>query len=77
MLLRFTGITGLGGRRTNVGIANPWSTEADVILTLQSGSGEVIGVHALTLAPTSVVQLNPVPRRFWRGRSRGASRRCA
>lgn len=54
------GLIGEAGRRTNVGIANPWSTEADVLLVLHSESGEPVGQHALTVAPETVVQLNDI-----------------
>jgi hypothetical protein len=55
-----SGIVGLGGRRTNVGVANPWPTEADVILTMHGADGELIGQAAHTVAPLAVLQINDV-----------------
>jgi hypothetical protein len=54
------GIVGLGGRRTNVGVANPWPTPADVILTMHGADGELLGQVAHTVAPFRVLQINDI-----------------
>lgn len=55
-----SGIAGSGGRRTNVGVANPWPTEADVLLSMHGADGELIGQAAHTVAPFTVLQINDV-----------------
>jgi hypothetical protein len=55
-----SGIAGTGGRRTNVGVANPWPTEADVILTMHGADGELLGQVAQSVAPFTVLQINNV-----------------
>lgn len=55
-----SGISATTGRRTNAGVANPWPSEVDVILTLVAADGTTIAQDARTLAPLSVFQWNDV-----------------
>jgi hypothetical protein len=55
-----SGIVGLGGRRTNVGVANPWPTDADVLLTMHGADGELLGQAAYNVAPFGLLQINDV-----------------
>lgn len=68
-----SGLAGVGGKRSNLGIANPWSTESDVILTLRDANGELLGQRGLTVAPRTVVQLNDAFAQFGAAPAAGAS----
>ena len=55
-----SGVTATGGRRTNIGIANPWGVPATVTLTLHGAAGETLGrLHRLVPA-FEVLQINDV-----------------
>ena len=55
-----SGLVGTGGRRTNVGIANPWPSETDVILILHGTEGEILAQDARTIPALNVLQLNDI-----------------
>lgn len=55
-----SGIVAGSSRRTNVGVANPWPTEVDVVLTLHDRDGEILAQDARTVAPLSIWQINDV-----------------
>lgn len=54
------GVSGSNGRRTNIGIANPWLVPATLILTLHGGEGEVLGTQYRTVHASEVLQINDV-----------------
>lgn len=55
-----SGIVAGSGRRTNIGVANPWPTEVDVVLTLHDRNGEILAQDARTVAPLAIWQINDV-----------------
>lgn len=55
-----SGITASGGRRTNVGIANPWTVPASVTLNLYGAAGESRGQLFRIVPALEVLQINDV-----------------
>lgn len=55
-----SGVTSSNGRRTNVGVANPWLVPATLILTLQGRDGQELGKLYRTVPASEVLQLNDV-----------------
>ena len=55
-----SGVTAENGRRTNIGIANPWLVPATVILALHGRNGEELGRVYRTVPASEVLQLNDV-----------------
>ena len=53
-----SGIAGSGARRTNIGIANPWSVPASVILTLHGPAGAQLGQLHRIVPALEVLQIN-------------------
>ncbi|MEA2235837.1 MAG: hypothetical protein QOC81_561 [Thermoanaerobaculia bacterium] len=52
------GLTGLGDRRTNLGMANPWSFPMDVNIEFFDETGSSIARTALALPPSSLTQFD-------------------
>lgn len=50
------GLTGSAGNRSNLGIANPNGTAADITLELYTASGQRASVKSIQVAPHSVLQ---------------------
>lgn len=55
-----TGLSGIGGNRTNVGISNPHETEVNLFVSLLEPSGELRGGFAATVQPRSLFQINDI-----------------
>jgi hypothetical protein len=55
-----TGLTGVGGNRTNVGISNPWDLPNGFVIALYDGNGLHQGSFPSSVGPRQVVQLNDV-----------------
>ena len=53
-----SGITASGGRRTNIGVANPWTVPASIILTLNGSEGEELGRLYRIVPALEVLQIN-------------------
>ena len=53
-----SGVTAMNGRRTNIGVANPWLVPATLILTLHGRDGEILGTLYRTVPSSEVLQLN-------------------
>jgi hypothetical protein len=53
-----TGLSAMGGKRTNVGLANPWDVENVVHVTLFDGEGQRRGDRSMSIGPRQVVQIN-------------------
>jgi hypothetical protein len=51
-------LSGIGGRRTNVGIANPWSTDDVAYVQLFDDTGALIAFEFRPLPPQSVTQFD-------------------
>lgn len=68
-----SGLNGLNGDRTNVGIANPDSLPADFSISLFDQDGEFRGSLTTRVAPYSVRQFNDVFSEFQAGPLDGAS----
>jgi hypothetical protein len=68
-----TGLPGLNGNRTNVGIANPGSLPADFSISLYDQQGEFRGSLSTRVAPFSVRQFNDVFSEFQAGPLDGAT----
>ena len=54
------GLSGVGGNRTNIGIANPSATTAAAFITLYDSTGESHGGFAVNVAPRSVLTINDI-----------------
>jgi hypothetical protein len=54
------GVSGTGGNRTNLGIANPHATEAQVFIELWDAGGSLRGGVSVGVAAYSVLQLNDI-----------------
>lgn len=52
-----SGITA-AGRRTNIGVANPWTVPASIILTLYDRDGQSLGQLFKIVPPLGVLQIN-------------------
>jgi hypothetical protein len=68
-----TGLSGLSGNRTNVGVANPDSLPADFSISLFDEEGEFRGSFTTRVAPYSVLQFNDVFAQFQAGPLEGAT----
>ena len=68
-----SGLTGVGGNRTNVGISNPWDIPNGYIITLNDGDGMYRGLVTSSVGPRQVVQLNDVFASFSTGPLEGAT----
>lgn len=68
-----TGLSGTGGNRTNVGIANPSDTQILLTVSLFDEEGELRGSFTPAVAPYSVLQLNDVFSHFQTGPLHGAT----
>jgi hypothetical protein len=55
-----SGLSGVGANRTNVGIVNAGSEEAQVILTLWSRDGEMLRGILVTISPNDLLSLNDI-----------------
>lgn len=55
-----SGVTATGGRRTNIGVANPWTVPATVTLTLNGADGRELGRLHRRVPALEVLQLNDV-----------------
>lgn len=55
-----TGLSGIDGNRTNVGVANPFPTDTLVWISLHDTSGEMRGAFATHLAARSFRQFNDI-----------------
>ena len=66
------GLSGVDGNRTNVGIANPDSTPADVFISIFDVEGSFSGGFSTSVAPYSVLRLNDVFSHFQTGPLDGA-----
>ena len=55
-----TGLSGIGGNRTNVGISNPQETEVNLFVSLLEPSGEIRGGFATTVQPRGLLQINDI-----------------
>ncbi|HEX8411006.1 MAG TPA: hypothetical protein VF883_19230 [Thermoanaerobaculia bacterium] len=53
-----SGVTAMNGRRTNIGVANPWLVPATLTLTLLGRDGEVLATLYRTVPSSEVLQLN-------------------
>jgi len=53
-----SGITASNGRRTNIGVTNPWLVPATLILTLHGRDGQLLGTLYRTVPASEVLQLN-------------------
>lgn len=53
-----SGVTAMNGRRTNIGVANPWLVPATLILTMHGRNGELLGTLYRTVPSSEVLQLN-------------------
>jgi hypothetical protein len=53
-----TGLSGVGGNRTNIGITNPSSVDVDAFVSIFERSGEMRAGIATTVAGESVLQIN-------------------
>ena len=54
------GVSGTGGNRTNLGIANPHATEAQIFIDLWDAGGSLRGGVSVGVAAHSVLQLNDI-----------------
>lgn len=61
------GLSGVDGNRTNVGIANPASTESSAFISLYDREGEFRGGFSTVIAPRSLYLLNDVFSHFQSG----------
>jgi hypothetical protein len=59
-----TGLSGIGGNRTNIGLANPWDAENVVHVGLFDGEGQRRGSLYMAVGPRQVMQINDVFSRF-------------
>lgn len=66
------GLSGIGGSRTNVGLANPFPTTALTTISLYDASGEFRGAFTPAVAPNATLQLNDVFSHFQAGPLDGA-----
>jgi len=55
-----SGVAAGAGRRTNIGIANPWPVPATAILTLHGASGQTLGTLQRLIPAYEVLQINDV-----------------
>lgn len=55
-----TGLTGVGGNRSNVGVSNPWDVPNGVYLALYDAEGAFRGSINTRVEPRQVVQINDV-----------------
>lgn len=53
-----SGITSSNGRRTNIGVANPFPVPATLILTMHGRDGQLLGTQYRTVQPSEVLQMN-------------------
>lgn len=53
-----TGLSGVDGNRTNVGIANPWNIDANYTVSLYEPNGEFRGSYTTIIPARSVNQFN-------------------
>jgi len=68
-----TGLSGIDGNRTNVGIANPASEKAQVSISLYDANGEFQGGFTTEVAAYSTLRFNDVFSHFWVGPLDGAT----
>ena len=68
-----TGLMGLDGNRTNVGVANPSDAEALVSFAIFNENGDFHGGFTTAVAPYSVLKLDDVFSHFQTGPLNGAS----
>jgi hypothetical protein len=68
-----TGLTALGGNRTNIGISNPWELEVQIWISLYDEYGDLRGAFATALGPRDLLQLNDVFAHFSTGPLEGAT----
>lgn len=66
-------LSGVNGNRTNVGIANPGDTDAEVFISLFARDGEARGGFATVIPAFSVRQMNDIFSQFQTGPLDGAT----